>query len=245
MGSWLLPVAAFSAELKVSEVWCMQVGNRNMVIATAAYEGLGKIKGKGGLYVPSGSNDDQPLTIGQWRQQRPSEFARICDKAYRALSGNPTEQDPGSDQNDQLSDVEEAVLSVIAGGVVAGIGVVGGYGLTRLSTRDERKYLRAGALILANANLKAALKDLQIELKEGGPSPAIIGETIRLAKGLEAQLPREPAEEVEAVSQAVSVLTSAIEERDEAGLETAGTKLDEAVGHLVGNMSKDARIRKP
>jgi hypothetical protein len=216
-----------------------------MVIATAAYEGLGKIKGKGGLYVPSGSNDDQALTIGQWRQRRPSEFARICDKTYRALSGNPIEQDPGPDDNDQLSDLEEAVISVVAGGVVAGIGVAGGYGLTRLSTRDERKYLRAGALILANANLKAALEDLRVELKEGDPSPAIIGEAIRLAKGLEAQLPGEPAEEVQAVSQALGALIPAIEDRDQAGLETAGTKLDEEIGHLVGKMSKDAKIRNP
>ncbi|HXR59835.1 MAG TPA: hypothetical protein VN732_00745, partial [Solirubrobacterales bacterium] len=122
-------------------------------------------------------------------------------------------------------------------------GLAGGYGLTRLSTRDERKYLRAGALILANANLKAALENLRLELREGDPAPAAIEEAIRLAKGLEAQLPSEPAEEAKAVNKALGALTPAIERRDRVGLESAGTNLDQAVGELVGRMSKDAKIR--
>src|SRR6186997_1231509 len=102
-GPWLLPIAVFGAELSDSEVWCVQAGNRNMVIATAAQEGLGEVQGKGGIYLPAGSNDEQGLNIGQWRQRRPKEFGRICDKTYRAVTGNPTEESQDTDENDQLS----------------------------------------------------------------------------------------------------------------------------------------------
>lgn len=242
VGPLIFSVAAFGTELRVSEVWCLQPHNRESVVSTASYEGLGKVGGNGGLYVPFNSSDERGLTAEQWRQQRPSEFTRLCDKTYRALTGNSIE--PEQMNEDQLSDIEEAVISAGVGAVVALLGVGGGYGVTRLTSRSERRNLRAGALTLANANLQVALRDLPAKIGEGTASADEKAEASRLAVSLDAQLPKEPKEEVAKVSAKVKSLTDALKASDAASLDTAGIEVARAVGELVGKMSKEAKLKK-
>ncbi len=239
---------AVAAELRVSEVWCLQPGNRTLVVRTAVAEGLGSAKGdNGGIFLPNGS-EAGPLNIDEWQQQRPAEFGRVCDKTYEALTGNPA-RGPASQDSGGVSEGEEIAIEVGAPLVAGFAGVAAGYGATKLTQRDERRYQRAFALAEGLGNLNAQLKALSALYEEGRAEEQHWTEAAKQVHELQSKIPASPEVEATASKRCLDELLKLLvyvepgEGKVRAkSLREAGQKVNGKVGELIGALSADATL---
>ncbi len=140
-----MPFAATAAEVRVSEIWCLDPSHFVAVVRTAGYEGLGTPKQLNSpLLIPSGS--DKAVNVETWRHNRPRDFAKACDKTFEALTGRTVEGDfavDGDGSSDGTTPIEDLGVSAAAGVIAAGFGGVIAYFSAGKARQDERKYGKA------------------------------------------------------------------------------------------------------
>jgi hypothetical protein len=184
---------AKTAELSVSDVWCLQPDNRAVVVQTAVAEGLGTAKGKDdGRFLPTGS--DEPLDLEQWRQDPELEFERICERTYESLTGNSA-AGPAKASEDDIPWYGEVGITGVGGGVAALIGGFAGFGLRGLERGKEQKHQRAEGITEGLGNLNAALADLPDRYLANTATAGRRKPAEQLVKELEARLPASPKPE--------------------------------------------------
>lgn len=243
---------AFASELRVAEVWCVQGDNRAAVVQTAVAEERGSAAGDDTLFVPTGKPDTQ-LDVFQWRQRRAAEFRGVCEKTYEALTGNPAAGPTASGvtgESDDSSVGEEFLIGTASGAVLGVAGGLGGYQLTRLARRNERKFSRASGLGEGLGALGAELEALLPAYESGNDKDKDRAGARRAAEGLQAKIPSSATAKTVAARNSLSALLGLLvpakdgQEREARAneLKSARAEMSRAVGELIGEVDATAKV---
>ncbi len=231
------PVALAGAVGVDEEVWCLSPGNRKDVVSTAKTLGLGKPAGSGrALIVPRRSSEK--LSVSEWQQARPQDFADACEQAYEVFGGGgaPDEESPAV----------KVGIAAGAGAVVAALGGGISYAAAKRGRKDERGFQvslgRSKRLVEDLATLSEAVDRLAQKKKAGTDDGAESQNARDCANRLESTIRSSGLKEDAAIN-LVTNLTMEIDATDEGSdrenglrIEMAGAKVETAVLALIAKL---------
>jgi hypothetical protein len=223
------PGQALSAmPLRSWDIWCLAPENRASVVRTADSLGYGRAVGVDRARIELRDSTDT-LNLDEWRRASPGDFDSACRKTFKAFRQDgisPAEMAALSEEiedmtsevrttrevidetDDGISKEAEVGITTIAGLVAAGIGVAGGYQVTKRARNEERRHAQADALDEELGWLSADIGTLGQKTLSGTAGPEDYTATYQRAMRLLNNVPATP--QGQAARNALTALLNAL-----------------------------------